>query len=88
MNMAKLLRDSARRFFVGVLSLPIHLYRTCLSPFFPPSCRFVPSCSAYALEALSRHGPVKGSWLAARRITRCHPVTWLGGGSGVDPVPH
>jgi putative membrane protein insertion efficiency factor len=49
----------------------------------PPSCRFSPSCSAYAIEALRRYGAAKGSWLAARRIARCHP--W--GGHGHDPVP-
>ena len=49
----------------------------------PPSCRFSPSCSAYAIEALSRYGALRGSWLAARRLSRCHP--W--GGSGHDPVP-
>jgi putative membrane protein insertion efficiency factor len=49
----------------------------------PPSCRFRPSCSAYAITALKRYGAVKGSWLAARRLLRCHP--W--GGSGYDPVP-
>lgn len=49
----------------------------------PPSCRFTPTCSAYALEALQRHGPFKGSYLTIRRLLRCHP--W--GGSGYDPVP-
>nr|WP_221227366.1 membrane protein insertion efficiency factor YidD [Stakelama sediminis] len=49
----------------------------------PPSCRYSPSCSAYAIEALRRYGAVKGSWLAAKRLARCHP--W--GGSGYDPVP-
>ena len=49
----------------------------------PPSCRFTPSCSAYAIEAFQRYGAAKGGWLAATRIVRCHP--W--GGSGIDPVP-
>ena len=66
-----------------LMSLPIVFYRAAISPLFPPSCRFTPTCREYALEALRRHGPVKGSWLALRRILRCHP--W--GGSGYDPVP-
>jgi len=78
-----ILRDGA----VSVLVLPIQFYRFCISPVLPPSCRFQPTCSAYALEALHRHGPVKGLALAARRIARCHPLTWLGGSSGFDPVP-
>lgn len=76
-----------RRFMVALLSAPIRAYRALISPMAPPVCRFTPSCSAYALEALHQHGPVTGLWLAVRRIARCHPITWLGGSSGFDPVP-
>lgn len=58
-------------------------YQLLISPVLPPSCRFTPSCSAYAMEAVARHGAVAGSWLAVRRICRCHP--WNDG--GYDPVP-
>ena len=61
----------------------IRLYQLVLSPILPPSCRYLPSCSDYAIEALASHGVVAGLWLAARRLARCHP--W--GGSGYDPVP-
>lgn len=61
----------------------VRLYQLCISPFTPPSCRFVPTCSQYALEALRRYGPLKGMWLALKRLARCH--SW--GGSGYDPVP-
>jgi putative membrane protein insertion efficiency factor len=70
-----------------MLSAPIMAYRYLLSPVMPPACRFHPSCSAYALEALAEHGPFKGSWFALRRLARCHPIASLGGGSGYDPVP-
>lgn len=53
----------------------------------PNACRFEPTCSRYALEAIETHGALKGLWLGLRRILRCHPITWLGGGSGFDPVP-
>jgi len=66
-----------------VLILPIRLYQVAVSPFLAPSCRYQPSCSAYAIEALTRHGPLRGIWLTLRRLMRCHP--W--GGSGYDPVP-
>ncbi|MGN1256977.1 MAG: membrane protein insertion efficiency factor YidD [Bacteroidaceae bacterium] len=66
-----------------LLTLPILFYRHYISPLTPPSCRFTPTCSQYALEALRRHGVLRGSWLAIRRLLRCHP--W--GGSGYDPVP-
>jgi putative membrane protein insertion efficiency factor len=76
-----------RQFVIALLSAPIRVYRLLLSPLMPRACRFTPSCSVYALEALDQHGPVKGLWLTARRVARCHPVTWLGGSSGLDPVP-
>ncbi len=61
----------------------VRFYQLCISPFTPPSCRFTPTCSQYALEALRKYGPLKGGWLALRRLARCPP--W--GGSGYDPVP-
>ncbi|HEV2650112.1 MAG TPA: membrane protein insertion efficiency factor YidD [Rhizomicrobium sp.] len=70
-----------------VLIAPIRFYRKFVSPLFPPACRFQPTCSHYAIEAIETHGPLKGMGLAIRRIARCHPITWLGGSSGFDPVP-
>ncbi len=61
----------------------VAIYRYGLSWITPKSCRFAPTCSEYAIEALRRHGAVRGGWLSLRRIVRCHP--W--GGSGFDPVP-
>jgi putative membrane protein insertion efficiency factor len=66
-----------------ILALPVRAYRLILSPWVGHNCRYQPTCSAYALEALERHGGIRGGWLAIRRIGRCHP--W--GGSGHDPVP-
>jgi len=66
-----------------LLVLPIRLYQLVISPLLGPRCRFYPSCSAYAVEALTRHGALRGSWLAVRRLSRCHP--WNPG--GIDPVP-
>jgi putative membrane protein insertion efficiency factor len=65
------------------LRIAIRAYQLFLSPFSAGSCRFAPSCSHYAMEAIERHGPVSGGWMAARRLLRCNP--W--GGSGFDPVP-
>ncbi|MFI3279212.1 MAG: membrane protein insertion efficiency factor YidD [Rikenellaceae bacterium] len=65
------------------LLLLILFYRRCISPLTPPSCRFTPTCSQYALEALRKYGPIKGLFLSIKRISKCHP--W--GGSGYDPVP-
>jgi uncharacterized protein len=64
-------------------TLPIRIYRALLSPLLGPRCRYAPSCSAYAVEAIERHGVARGSWLALRRVARCHP--WHQG--GYDPVP-
>ncbi len=66
-----------------IISLPIRAYRIVFSPWVGHNCRYQPTCSAYAMEALQRHGAWRGTWLAARRIGRCHP--W--GQSGYDPVP-
>ena len=63
--------------------LPVHLYRWFLSPYLGRQCRFEPSCSAYALEAIEKHGAVRGYAFAVKRICRCHP--W--GAAGYDPVP-
>lgn len=66
-----------------LLLLPIKFYQNCISPLTPPSCRFQPTCSEYARQAIIKHGPIKGLALAIWRILRCNP--W--GGSGYDPVP-
>jgi len=66
-----------------LLRAAIRAYQLLLAPVLPPACRYLPSCSHYAEEAISRHGPLRGGLLAARRLCRCHP--W--GGSGYDPVP-
>lgn len=72
-----------RSLLLAPLLLLIRLYRYALSPLLGPRCRFYPSCSEYASEALQRHGLLAGLWLALRRLSRCHP--WHPG--GVDPVP-
>lgn len=68
-----------RRVLIGL----VRFYQVGISPLTPPSCRYTPTCSEYAVEAMERHGALRGGWMAVRRIFRCHP--W--GGSGYDPVP-
>lgn len=72
-----------KRLLSYLLLLPIYFYQKCISPLYPPVCRFTPTCSQYAVEAIKKHGSFKGLYLAIRRILRCHPL----GGSGYDPVP-
>ncbi len=76
-------RETLRKILSAPLLLLVRFYQVCISPLKPPTCRFTPTCSQYAIEALRKHGPIKGTYLAVRRILRCHP--W--GGSGYDPVP-
>ena len=71
------------KFFGFILLLPVYFYRKCISPLTPPSCRYRPTCSLYAVQAIKKHGPIKGFYLATWRILRCNP--W--GGYGYDPVP-
>ena len=66
-----------------LLSLPIRAYRLILSPWVGHFCRYDPTCSAYILQALRKHGALRGTWLSIRRVARCHPL----GGMGVDDVP-
>jgi uncharacterized protein len=72
-----------QRIPVFLLVLLVRIYQVLISPMLPASCRYVPSCSAYAVEALERHGALRGGWMAARRIARCHPFR----AGGYDPVP-
>ena len=68
----------ARRLVIGGL----RLWKICISPILPPACRFVPTCSEYAAQAVEAHGVLRGGWLALRRLSRCHPLT----AGGFDPV--
>ncbi len=72
-----------RKAIIAPLLLLVYIYRWCISPLFPPTCRFTPTCSQYCIEALRKYGAIKGIYLTAKRLAKCHP--W--GGSGYDPVP-
>jgi putative membrane protein insertion efficiency factor len=76
-----------RRASIRLVQAPIFFYRYAISPFIGPVCRHQPTCSAYAIEAIEKRGPVVGLGLTLRRLARCHPVKWLGGSEGYDPVP-
>lgn len=72
-----------KKILQNIVLLPVYFYQKAISPMFPPSCRFVPTCSQYMIEAVKKHGILKGGWLGIKRILRCNP--W--GGKGFDPVP-
>ena len=72
-----------KRILIFPFILLIKFYKGAISPMFPSSCRHTPTCSSYGIEALQKHGPIKGLWLTIKRVLSCHP--W--GGSGYDPVP-
>ena len=79
---SKFLQSCKKIFSLPLIGL-VRFYQICISPLKPACCRFTPTCSQYALEALRKYGAIKGGWLALKRILRCNP--W--GGSGYDPVP-
>ena len=70
------------------LILIIKFYKYFISPYFPSSCRYLPTCSEYFIDSLKLNGILKGSFLGIKRILRCHPIKILGGSSGVDPAPN
>lgn len=74
---------SFRKLFARLLLTPVYIYRYFLSPLLGVKCRFAPTCSSFTIEAVEKHGALRGGWLAVKRISRCHPF----GGSGYDPVP-
>jgi len=76
-------KNSLQRWAALPLRIAVRGYQLLISPVMPGSCRYLPTCSCYTMDALEQHGPVSGGWLALKRIFRCHP--W--GGSGYDPVP-
>lgn len=75
--------DKLKKILRHIVLLPVYLYRYSISPLIPPGCRYTPTCSQYTVEAVLKHGILKGGWLSIKRILSCHP--W--GGSGYDPVP-
>jgi putative membrane protein insertion efficiency factor len=83
MNGEQNLLNTVRKVVAFTVLIPVYFYKYCISPWTPASCRFAPTCSEYALQAVKKHGPFKGGWMSLKRIFRCHP--W--GGSGFDPVP-
>lgn len=80
-------KTTVKRFVIKIMVGVIRFYQLCVSPFTQSACRYQPTCSAYMIEAVEMHGVWRGLWLGLRRIGRCHPVKFLGGDHGYDPVP-
>ncbi|WP_462319180.1 membrane protein insertion efficiency factor YidD [Marinilabilia sp.] len=83
MSLLRKIYEGFKRVLVFLLIIPVRFYQWVISPMIGPSCRYTPTCSVYSVQALKKHGPFKGLWLATKRILSCNP--W--GGSGYDPVP-
>jgi putative membrane protein insertion efficiency factor len=83
MKIVRQLYEMFKKVLVFILIIPVRFYQWVISPMIGPSCRYTPTCSVYSVQALKKHGPFKGFWLATKRIFSCNP--W--GGSGYDPVP-
>lgn len=83
MSLLRRIYEGFKKVLVFLLIIPVRFYQWVVSPMIGPSCRYTPTCSVYSVQALKKHGPFKGLWLATKRILSCNP--W--GGSGYDPVP-
>jgi putative membrane protein insertion efficiency factor len=83
MKRLRMIYEVFKKGLVFILIIPVRIYQWVISPMIGPSCRYTPTCSVYSVQALKKHGPFKGLWLAIKRILSCNP--W--GGSGHDPVP-
>ncbi len=75
------------KFINNFLILVIKFYKYFISPYLPSTCRYLPTCSEYFIDSLKFYGPLKGFFLGVKRILRCHPIKFLGGSSGFDPIP-
>ncbi|MDR0733129.1 MAG: membrane protein insertion efficiency factor YidD [Dysgonamonadaceae bacterium] len=79
----KSIRKTIKKTGILITLIPVYFYKYCISPLTSPSCRYLPTCSEYAMQAIKKYGAVRGGWLSVKRISRCHPC----GGHGYDPVP-
>ena len=76
------------KIFANIIILFVKLYKLIISPYLISNCRYLPTCSEYFIDSLKINGAIKGSYLGIKRILSCHPIKFLGGGNGLDPVPN